>query len=388
MPRINPGIARWARETAGLDVEEAARRVQIAPASLAAVENGETEPSRPLLARMSRQYHRPLVAFYLSAPPATASRGVDFRTIPKPDTDDEAVLDALLRDITARQGLLRAGLEFEDEAEPLPFVGSATVEAGVAALVARIRKQTGVDPETYRRTPSAEASFRLLRERVEAAGVYVVLASDLGSHHTALDMETFRGFALADPVAPFIIINERDSRAAWGFSLVHELAHVWLGATGVSGGGPPTGPIERFCNDVASEFLLPRAEVRELEVGRVRTVGAMAGRIEPFARARRVSRTMVAYGLMRESIISAAEYRDLAAHFKAQWQAGREVARGGGEEAAGGPSYYVLRRQRLGALVHTTGRLLASGALTATKAARVLGVRAGNVYPLITPSAP
>jgi Zn-dependent peptidase ImmA (M78 family) len=85
----------------------------------------------------------------------------------------------------------------------------------------------------FRSQSSAEEAFSFLRSRAEEVGVFVLLKGDLGSHHTAIDLQTFRGFALADPVAPFVVINDQDSKSAWSFTLIHELAHLWLGQTGV-----------------------------------------------------------------------------------------------------------------------------------------------------------
>ena len=83
---------------------------------------------------------------------------------------------------------------------------------------------------------------------------------DLGSYHTELNVEVFRGFALADEFAPFVVINPRDAAAARCFTLLHELVHLWLGEPGISG-GDPLDPVEVFCNKVASNFLLPDEEL-------------------------------------------------------------------------------------------------------------------------------
>jgi Zn-dependent peptidase ImmA (M78 family) len=96
--------------------------------------------------------------------------------------------------------------------------------------------------------------------------VFVLLLGNLGSHHTNIDAEVFRGFAVADPLAPFIVINDQDARPAWSFTALHELAHLWLGATGVSGQSLEA-QIERYCNDVAGEILLPTAEVTRVLAG-------------------------------------------------------------------------------------------------------------------------
>ena len=153
MPRVNPEIMVWARETAGLTQEEAAKKLgfQDRPRSsavekLTAVERGQKEPSRPQLLRMAEQYRRPLLTFYLSKPPVTGDRGVDFRTLPKDyPASDEALLDALIRDIRARQSMVRVILEDEEEAELLPFVGSHRIEDGRATVLRSLKSLLRLD---------------------------------------------------------------------------------------------------------------------------------------------------------------------------------------------------------------------------------------------------
>jgi hypothetical protein len=77
MTTVNPHILVWARETAGYDLFEAARKLGLkdgkaaaADEKLAACESGEKAPSRPLLLKMAKQYRRPLLTFYLDSPPA------------------------------------------------------------------------------------------------------------------------------------------------------------------------------------------------------------------------------------------------------------------------------------------------------------------------------
>src|SRR5262245_20669918 len=98
MTRVNPAMLQWARETAGLDLQAAADKIDLratrrtaAPERLAALEAGAEEPSRALLLRMAKQYHRPLLTFYLAQPPRKGDRGQDFRTLPDGSSvEDEA----------------------------------------------------------------------------------------------------------------------------------------------------------------------------------------------------------------------------------------------------------------------------------------------------------
>src|SRR5262249_35213803 len=273
MPSINPDILRWARESAGLSLDDAAAKLEIREARgvrpgqrLAAYENGKREPSRRLLVRMAKQYRRPLVTFYLPARPRLGERGEDFRTLPPEHSRaQDALLDALIRDVRARQQMLRAALEDEEEAVRLQFVASMSLRDGVDAVLKSIQETLDLDLEQYRRRQVGErpGGFAYLREQAEKAGIYVLLIGNLGSHHTSLDVETFRGFALADALAPLIVINDEDAETAWAFTLLHELCHIWLGATGVSGANP-SAAVEQFCNDVAGKFFLPITEINSL----------------------------------------------------------------------------------------------------------------------------
>jgi len=391
MPRVNPEILRWAREGAGLSPSEAARKLGLREARgvagvdrILGMEEGKGEPSRPLLVKMAKQYRRPLLTFYLARPPAKGDRGQDFRTLPEDSLpEDEPLLDALIRDVVARQRMVRAALEDAEEADPLPFVGSTTAADGVQQVLSGIRETVGVTLEDFRAAQGPDEAFQLLRGHVEDAGVFVLLLGNLGTHHTNIEVETFRGFALADRVAPFVVINDQDARAAWSFTLLHELVHIWLGQTGVSGGTAERS-IERFCNEVASEFLLPSRELRELDLPSPGDIENTAARIGAFAAARNVSHSMVAYKLYRADRITYGTWSELSAHFRERWQEEQESRRLRGRERSGGPDYFVVRRHRLGgALVEVTARLLASGALTTTKAGQVLGVKPKQVGTLI-----
>ena len=101
-------------------------------------------------------------------------------------------------------------------------------------------------------------------EQVGDAGILVMKSGVVGNNpHRPLLVEEFRGFALFDEYAPLIFINGADTKAAQMFTLAHELAHLWLGESGVSNLYATMSPniaIEKFCNQVAAELLVPLAE--------------------------------------------------------------------------------------------------------------------------------
>jgi Zn-dependent peptidase ImmA (M78 family)/transcriptional regulator with XRE-family HTH domain len=386
MTRFNPEVFRWARESAGLEPEGAARAVGIATTSLAAIENGEKEPSRTMLSNMARAYRRSLLTLYLPTPPKKGDRGEDFRTVTaERSIGSEADVDALVRDLRARQRLVRAVLEDDDDVQPLGFIGSANIENGVSSLREDIERLLNLTRAGYREQIDAESAFNLLRERAEQAGVFVLLIGNLGSHHSTIPVAAFRGFAIADPLAPFVVINDGDAKAAWSFTLLHELAHLFLGATGVSGGGAPEKRTERFCNEVAAEFLLPIADVETINLAGLDVDGQIVS-ITQYANRWRVSRQMVAYGLYKAGRLSFDAWKTLSSEINVRWvlekRREKEIAK---TKNSSGPSYYVVRRHRLGsAMLDFARRSIDAGRLSPARAAKALGVKPRSVYPLLS----
>ena len=292
--------------------------------------------------------------------------------------------------------MIRAVLEAEGEAGALPFVGTLAGSEGgrggterLAQRAAQMLSQVlgyNLDAARYYAQTSPNEAFSLLRSRTEEAGVFVLLKGDLGSYHTAISVDVFRGFAIADDVAPFVVINDQDSTPAWSFTLLHELVHLLLGQTGISGASPGTG-IEEFCNNVAAEWLLPTRELEQFEIDLPQDIAEQQKHISKFARRRNLSHTMVAYRLLRSGRIDQKNYNRLRADFAEWWNRERIRRRTRARESEGGPNYYVVRRHRVGeALLWFTGRMMRSGALSTTKAAKILGVKPRQVGELLRPA--
>jgi Zn-dependent peptidase ImmA (M78 family) len=386
---LNPQILTWARDTAGLSVDEAASALgfkdaqgRTAAERLQAMETGQEEPSRSVLEKMARTYHRSLLVFYLTEPPRTGDRGQDFRRAPgmaPPEYDP--TLDALIRDIRGRQGVVKDLLE---QVEPgrVGYIASATMASPPTELAQQITSSIGFSLPEFRKRATVQAAFAYLRERVEASGAFVLLLGNLGSYHTNIPSGVFRGYAIADPIAPFIVVNDQDAPVAWAFTVLHELTHLWLGATGVSGGGTDT-QIETYCNSVAGEILLPELEMNELRSLRRASLQEAINAVAQFARARHISRPMVAYKLLRMNLINYDRWRELDKHYEDAWLAA-QARPATNDRKEGGPSFYVVKRHRLGqALLSLVKNSLVEGFLTHTRAGQVLGVKPRNVDPLI-----
>jgi Zn-dependent peptidase ImmA (M78 family) len=392
--QINHRILSWARDTAGLLVEEAAEKLGLKDSAKASAaqklldfENGLREPGLTTLLKAASVYRRPLIAFYMAEPPRRGERGEDFR-MPSGSVSarDNGTLDALVRDVRARQQMLRQVLEDEEEAQALPFVGAARIEHGAKTVATAIRTALDVSLEQQRQNKGAGGLFSLLRSAAEKIGVFVLLLGDVGSHHSDISEAVFRGFALADDVAPFVVVNDNDAVAARPFTLMHELAHIWLGASGVSGPlvGMSDSVIERFCNDVAGEFLLPPDQISDHSELHGADIKVVTRVIERMAGIWSVSEPAVAYRFARNGWITSDNATDLFRIYAARWRSVKQRIRENRQPDERGPSYYVVRRHRLGsALLDVVRRALQGETLTHTRAAKILGVNPASVGPLL-----
>jgi Zn-dependent peptidase ImmA (M78 family) len=251
------------------------------------------------------------------------------------------------------------------------------MSGGAAKVVEAIRATLGVSPAEQRGAKDAGALFSVLRTAAERAGVYVLLLGDLGSHHSDIGEDAFRGVALADDIVPFVIINDNDATPARSFTLLHELAHIWIGASGVSGPlrGTPANAVERFCNEVAGDFLLPPVALERLSSSRGADFDLAMSLTDDVARTWNVSQGVVAYRFLLNGWISDQVATELFRAFADRWRGEKQRRRDSREPDETGPGYYIVQRSRLGSgLLHTVRRALRDDLLTHTKAARILGV--------------
>jgi Zn-dependent peptidase ImmA (M78 family) len=261
---VAPEMLVWARKRSGRQTSDFAKRFP----KLRQWESGELAPTMRQLEDFAKATHTPVGFFFLPEPPVEEVPLPDFRTFgdeevltPSPDLLDTVYACELrqdwYRDFAEDRGY--------DEVE---LVGSLTVDDEAQEAAARLRDLLGfglarrVDFRTWSETLDG------LRDHAEAVGVLVMINGVVGSDtHRRLNPKEFRGFALADELAPVVFINGADTKAAQIFTLAHELAHLALGGSALSrpdlaemdmGSG-----VEAWCNRVAAELLVPLRSIAE-----------------------------------------------------------------------------------------------------------------------------
>jgi Zn-dependent peptidase ImmA (M78 family) len=214
----------------------------------------------------------PFGLLFLPEPPNEPVPIPDMRTlgnvaVPRPSVD---LLDTIYT-CQNRQDWYRDYVLDQGRA-PLEFVGSATADTNVADAARKIRAALDFDLTERAVFTDSDDALRQLIDRIEATGVLVMVNGIVGGDtHRPLDPEEFRGFALSAPIAPLIFVNGADTKAAQTFTLIHELAHVWLGGSALSDAAMVArdGVAEElWCNQVAADVLVPLAALRRDYQGR------------------------------------------------------------------------------------------------------------------------
>ena len=258
---INPALLTWARERARVEVFMLESRFP----KLAAWEAGESQPTLRQLEDFARAVHVPIGYLFLPEPMKETLPISDFRTLSGRASPSPNLLDAIYL-CQQRQDWYRDYARMEGFSA-LDFIGSVSATDDPVAVAKTIRDILGLETAERQKLPNWVEALRQLMAKVEGTGVLVMASSIVGSNsHRKLNVEEFRGFALADELAPLIFLNAADSKAAQMFTLAHELAHLWLGESGISNtetGRLPEQRTERWCNAVAAELLMPMGAARE-----------------------------------------------------------------------------------------------------------------------------
>lgn len=262
---VKPMLLKWARERASLTTDDLAQRLHVRPAR---VEDWERTGQLTLkqLENVARASYTPIGYLFLPEPPVEKLPIPDFRTLKSEELQQPSpnLLD-VIHQCQRRQNWYREYL-IANGGQPLAFLGKTKTSEPIERVAGQIRKVIGLDTSTRSRNRTWEETLAQMIEQVEAAGILVMRSGVVGNNpHRPLFVEEFRGFALYDEYAPLIFLNGVDTKAAQMFTLAHEVAHLWLGESGVSNLHATfvsNIDVERFCNQVAAEVLVPLHEFR------------------------------------------------------------------------------------------------------------------------------
>jgi Zn-dependent peptidase ImmA (M78 family) len=366
---VEPSLLEWASERSGKSPDDLSRRVP----RLAAWTRGEAQPTLKQLEDFSRATSTPVGLLMLPEPPHMPLPVPDFRTLPgavaaaaSPDLLDTIYL------CEERQEWYRS-YALVNDADPLDFVGSVTADDDVVSTADHMRVKLAFDLASRREYSSWTEALGKLSELAEQIGVLVMISGVVGSNtRRKLNPDEFRGFALVDDLAPVVFINGADTKAAQIFTLAHELVHIWLGQPAVSNPRLDVRRedqrVERFCNAVAAELLVPLAHLEgELDPSR-----PLADELDRLARLYRVSTLVVLRRIFDAGRLSWNEYNGAYSE---------QMSRFARATGGGGGNFYNTQPVRTSKrFAHAVIADALEGRTLHRDAFRLLGVRRYNTF--------
>lgn len=255
---VKPELLAWARQSAGLEIDEAAKKVQVTGARLSNWETGVESPTVSQLRKLGAAYKRPIAVFYLPEPPLDFKAMHDFRRLP--GTLPRVQSPELRFEMRRAQDRRELAIELWQslEGSPPEFNLRASLNENYEQVGTRIREALKITYSLQTTWTGYYQPFYKWRAALETAGVLVFQAS-------AVDSSEMRGFSIGDQPLPAITVNIKDTPRGRTFTMLHELSHVMLSHGGLCDLEEQANPttederVEIFCNMVAGAALVPAA---------------------------------------------------------------------------------------------------------------------------------
>jgi Zn-dependent peptidase ImmA (M78 family) len=253
---INPTMLTWAIIRAGYVLGDFLEKF---PNVKKWIEKAKS-PTVKQLEDFSRRVHIPFGYLFLQEPPKEQIPFPFFRT-GNHQTNQVSlnVYDTILI-LQRRQDWLIDYL-LDNDGSALPFVGKFDHNASFEAIVEDIRNTLNLNPEWANDCQTFEDTLNFITKKIEEVGIMINFNGVVENNtHRVIPVNECRGFVLVNKMAPFMFVNAADAKAAQLFTIIHELAHIWLGeSAGFDNQNllPANNPVERLCDQVAAEFLVP-----------------------------------------------------------------------------------------------------------------------------------
>jgi len=340
---ITPKLLKWARESARMSVETASAKVSVSIEKFKEWENGTNQPTIRQAQTLAKAYRRPFALLFLPEIPRDFQPLQDFRRKNSIDLGTSSIF--IIREIQQKQSWISEVNEENNEAK-ISFVGRFSIADNPIKVAEDILKTLEIIPSSY----NTDNPIREWINNAELNGIFISRTSFIHSR-LKLNSDEMQGFAIADPYAPFVFINSEDWNAPQLFTLVHELAHIWIAETGISNEIEPnlknkdkSHPVELFCNEVAANALIPYEFISNIDQGTFKSIK------EVFKISKNLGISSFAF-LVRAlnlNIINHDVYRNLKHEADVQYKEflkreAEKVSKQKNKDKKGGPSPYLLK---------------------------------------------
>ena len=344
---ITPNVLRWARESARMPLEIAVGKIpRLTVEKLKEWEDGTSQPTIRQAQTLAKAYKRPFALFFLPEIPRDFLPLQDFRKKGAKALTTSSIF--IIREIQQKQAWL-SDVYIDNNEPKLPFVGRFSISDSPLQVANDVLNTLGINPSDYK----TENPIREWINAAESKGIFISRSSFIHSR-LKLDSEELQGFVISDLYAPFVFVNSDDWNAPQLFTLVHEIAHIWIAETGISNyiehefiDKENFHPVEIFCNEVAANALIPSEIILNINP----TIYQNAKDVYKIARTLGVSSFAFIIRALRLNLISNTIYQKLKREAEIDYLAflkreEEKKARQKERDKPSGPNYFFLQLNR------------------------------------------
>jgi Zn-dependent peptidase ImmA (M78 family)/DNA-binding XRE family transcriptional regulator len=320
--RVKKELLTWGRQMSGMPATIAAKKIGVSEDRLKEWEEGKSAPTIRQLRDIANTYKQSFAAFFLEEPPLVPKLPLkDYRRLPGSTT--HAISHEIVMDVRTAQDRRTITLELMalNDVEPRRFDYTANTKENAEALARRIRSDLGVTLEQQKKLRDPRKGFNFWRETLEQHNILVFQSSTIGTAE-------MRGYSIFEEFLPIIVVNRKDAEAARIFTMLHELVHLYLRASGLCDLEPRTDippeeqRLEQYCNEVAAGILVPKEHFLKHKILVNNADGEWTDdEIAALARDFCVSREMIARRLVETNRATKVFYRDKRDQYLAEWEA-------------------------------------------------------------------
>jgi len=322
---VSPEVLKWARDTSGYSIEEAAKRTQLKQESIANWEQAAAKINFSDLEKLAKAYKRPTTVLLLEKPPTEQTMPTYFRK-----KGDHAEMNPEIRFAIRKARYLQSvATDLEGKGNSISIAKTATLGDSPEKIARRERERLGVSIDAQSSCDDARAALKAFRDAIERQNIFVF--------QIKMPKKVALGFSLPDTATPVIALNKSDASIERKiFTLFHEYAHVLLGKSSVCadvGEGAIDDATEVWCNRFAGEFLLPAEKLKAESISHGKLDYAAIGAI---ANIFRVSKHMVFVRMKVNGLVPSASLVNLEEMFGKWKEPEKKVKKADGKKKSGG----------------------------------------------------
>jgi Zn-dependent peptidase ImmA (M78 family)/transcriptional regulator with XRE-family HTH domain len=266
---VNGKVLKWARESAGLSIDEVVKKMnrrRITNETIDLWELGNETPTYSQLERLAYDvYKRPLAIFFFPEPPEETTAKQSFRTLPEYEIQR---IPVKMRFLLRRAQSFQLNLyDLYDGVNPSEkkITRDLKFPTNISAkkMGETVRQYINIDVKMQSSFDNPENALKEWRKILEGLGLFIF--------KDAFQSDEFSGFCLYDDNFPVIFVNNSKPFTRQIFTLFHELAHLLFKTGGIDTNienyldylDGDEERIEIICNSFAGEFLVPSRDFEQ-----------------------------------------------------------------------------------------------------------------------------